>query len=133
MGLRHADGRPVCRIAREGGDRVPGGDYKDDPPMGEKFSFDLAILEWVAPSDSKDATEPHGPHTDTYSALLSDTEPKLPATGMLSYNFGVEGRHTEFFNSPQDTPEPATWLLAGAALLLPGSCLAKRCRAAAIL
>ncbi len=38
---------------------------------------------------------------------------------MLAYAFGVKGQHTEILFTPPDTPEPATFLLMGAALLLP--------------
>jgi hypothetical protein len=100
--------------------RPPGPEHADDPDLGDKFPFDLSIIEWVSPEDTASAQEKHGGHTDTYLALLAGTDAKAPKTGMLSYNFGVKGQHTEILFTPlTGTPEPSTCLLVGAALLLP--------------
>ena len=97
--------------------RPPGPFHTTDPDQGEKFSFDLTIVEWAGPEDTAEGKKAHG-HTDTYLAFLSGTDAVAPKTGMLSYGFGVKGSHTEFFNQAADAPEPATFVTMGAVITL---------------
>jgi len=99
--------------------RPPGDEHATDPMLGDKFPFDLSIIEWVDPEVEASAREAHGGHTDGYVALLSGTDAKAPKTGMLSYGFGVKGQHTEIFFEPFDAPEPCSLLLVAAGLFLP--------------
>jgi hypothetical protein len=97
--------------------RPPGPEHATDPAMGDKFPFKLEIVEFVQPEDSASGKENHG-HNDTYFALLSGTDAPPPKTGILAYNFGVKGQHTEIQFTPA-VPEPSTFLLVGTVVLLP--------------
>jgi len=97
--------------------RPPGDFHTTDPDQGEKFDFDLTIVEWAGPEDTAEGKKPHG-HNDTYSALLTGIDAVAPKTGMEAYGFNVQGSHTEFFTQAGDAPEPATFVMMGAALML---------------
>ena len=99
--------------------RPPGPEHETDPMLGDKFAFDLQIIGWVDPEVNASGKEKHGGHTDTYFALLAGIDARPPKTGMLAYNFGVKGQHTEVQFYPSDAPEPSTFHLMGATLLLP--------------